>query len=156
MEHREAIASTPVMYLAPDYWSPRYDSTFFTVKMENVELLKTSPVIDSVIGGKSNHPAYYYKMDVHCAHSTRTIHRRYSQFKWLFRQIQASPPPTTEAGEQSLVLPPPTCFCAPQNEAFAHNRMEQLREFMKDLLQRPGYSTHWAVVRFLELDAIAT
>jgi hypothetical protein len=150
MEQREQPALAPVMYLAHEQWSPRYESTFFTVKMEAVELLSSAPSVDPSIRGKSNHPAYYYRVEVFCGHTSRAVFRRYSQFQWLYKQL-----PADNNRESVLVMPPGTCFCQPQDESFAQNRLEQLREFLRDALERPGYASHPSVVAFLELNAIA-
>ncbi len=48
-------------------------------------------------------------------------------------------------------MPPGTCPFQWQNEDFAQNRLEALSEFMVDLLERPGYATHPAVVSFFDL-----
>ena len=153
MEQRDGPSETPVMYLAHEHWSPRYENSFFTVRLDSVSLLTESPSSDVEIPAKSNHPAYYYRIDIYCAHSTRAVFRRYSQFRWLYQRLRACPP--AGIGSEELVLPPGTCFCQPQTESFAQNRLEQLREFIRDLLQRPGYSTQPDVVRFLELNSIS-
>jgi hypothetical protein len=153
MEQRDNPATIPAMYLAHEDWSPRYEkSTFYTVKVEAVELLDDDsappPPVNSIISGKSNLPAYYYRVDVYCGHSKRSVFRRYSQFHWLYKQLPRAATPTVS-------MPPGTCFCQPQEEAFAANRLEQLREFLRDVLQTPGYASHPSVVAFLELNELA-
>jgi hypothetical protein len=155
MDQRDGAALTPVMYLSHEDWSARYESSFFTIKMDSVEQRGEAPPMDPMITGKTNHPAYYFQIDVFCEYTTRPVFRRYSHFKWLFHQLCGSPP-SQERGEEPLIMPPGSCFFMPQDEKFAENRMEQLREFMRDLLQRPGYATHPAVIVFLELDTIAS
>jgi hypothetical protein len=150
----EQSTATPVHFLGHEHWSPRFDSEFFTVKMETVESLAAPPTFDPSIGGNSNHPAYYYKIDVFCAHSSRSVYRRYSQFHKLYQQLCSSRP-RDDTTADPLVMPPRTCFCQPQDKHFAENRLEQLREFLRDALQRPGYATHPAMVLFLELNEIS-
>lgn len=151
MEEREQPASAPILYLVPEHWSPRYENTTFTVKVEQTVLMSSAPSSSSFVGGKSNFPAYYFKVDVFCARKTRSVCRRYSQFQWLYKRL-----PRIDDNGELPPLPPGTCFCQPQNETFAQNRLEQLREFLRDILQRPGYSSHPAVITFLELDVIAS
>jgi hypothetical protein len=152
----------PVMFLAPEHWSPRYDTAFFTVKMDGFELLLEPPTnpdsaIDvtrqQIMEGKTNHPAYYYKVEVFCAHSSRVFWRRYSQFYWLYQQLSTTRPIGEQ--QQPLEMPPGTCFFQRQDEPFAQNRLEQLRDFLRDVLQRPGYATDPRVVVFLELTELS-
>ena len=84
-----------LMYLSYEHWSPRYETCFYTFKMETF-VLQTSPLSSSggsdsqgrmVVGGKGNLPAYYYKIEVYSGHSTRCIYRRYSEFYWLYKLI---------------------------------------------------------------------
>jgi hypothetical protein len=147
MEERDRVAAPPAMYLAYEHWSPRYETTFYTVKIDGFESLRSAPSTSPSYGGKSNHPAFYYKLDVFCGHSTRSVLRRYSEFQWLFNQLPRS---------ADVVLPPGTCFCYPQDETFAQNRSDQLREFLRDLLQQPTFASHPTVVDFLEINEIAS
>ena len=155
-----SAVDTPVMYLSQEHWSPRYDASFFTIKMDNVDLctLQPDPPVDPTVKGKTNHPAYYYKIRVLSAHREITIYRRYSQFKWLCDQIRANPL-KEDTTVDPVEMPPGTWFCSvgfcrPQSEAFAVKRMDQLRNFMRDLLQRPGCPKHPAVILFLDLDKL--
>jgi PX domain len=148
------IAPPPkVLYLPKEDWSPRYDSTFFTVKLEGKKILLEPPTdVPSSIGGKSNHPAYYYETVVYREHNKQTLLRRYSQFKWLYDQLRASPPTDDQnPNAQPIHMPPGTCPFQWQSDAFAQNRLEQLGEFINDVLARPGYASHPAVATFLEL-----
>jgi hypothetical protein len=144
-----------VMYLPKDVWSPRYDSTFFTIKLEGKQLLSEPPEGHPDLGGKATFPAYYYNVVIFQEHNKKSLQRRYSEFKWLYDQVSKSPPPTTaeEApNAEPIRMPPGTCpLFQWQNEAFAQNRCEALSEFLSDLLERPGYAAHPAVVRFLDL-----
>lgn len=151
----------PMMYLAFEDWSPRFDSqTFYTIKVDGYELrtpdmglpTTSSPGNNSsppstTAGGKTNLPAYYYKIIVCCGHQTNTIMRRYSQFEWLYRTL----PKSVTTYEEPLILPP-KCSCQQQNDSFAQNRMEQLRDFLRDALVRRGVAEHDATVQFLELN----
>jgi PX domain len=141
-----------LMYLPNGYWSPRYDSAFYTVKMEGKEYLKvppinTTPAIDGMSG-----PAYYYIVVVYREHTKRPLFRRYSHFKWLLEQLSAHPPAEVQPPDPKRIhLPPGTCPFQWQNDTFAQNRMEELEEFLSDVLARPGYASHPAVAAFLEL-----
>ena len=50
-----------------------------------------------------------------------------------------------------MVFPPKTCPWQTQDEDFAQNRLEELREFLTDALKRPGVASHPAVKQFLLL-----
>ena len=142
----------PAMFLASDQWSPRFENTFFTVKMEGFELIRSIPTSDessTVSAGKRTVPAYYYKVDVCCGHTKYTVLRRYSQFVWLASMVP--PDDSPEAPE----MPPKSWICQRQDDVFAQNRLEQLRDFLEHLLQRPGRATDASVVAFLELEKCA-
>jgi hypothetical protein len=177
---------TPEMYLAFEDWSPRFETIFYSFKIESFELRTSLPSASSSssrsssvsagpisVPGKTTLPAYYYKIKVLCGHKSRIVLRRYSQFRWLYDRLpyevktgntttsdrqgdddddddDTSPPPLPP-----LSFPPPTWCCQPQNDAFAQNRSEELREFLRDALVRRGAATHDAVGTFLELDALA-
>ena len=55
-------------------------------------------------------------------------------------------PPETEP----LRLPPGTCWPF-QSEELAANRVQLLSSFLDDMLSRPGYASHPAVLAFLEI-----
>lgn len=148
--------TVPVMYLSHEHWSPRFETTFFTVKVEVAEVFDSLVACSPDIGGKTNVPAYYFRLDIFCGQVKHCVYRRYSHFLWLYQQL---PPPKTERGapKNSIIMPPGTCFCQLQDDRFAQNRMEQLREFLlEDILPRPEYASHPSVVTFLELDALGT
>jgi hypothetical protein len=143
-----------IVYLPKDCWSPRYDSTFYTVKMEgHQQHVATAPSVPLTIRGKSNLPAYYYILGVYREHEKKTIARRYSHFRWLYEQIRLFPPMDAQDPQAAPIhMPPGSCPFQWQNEAFAKNRQEELAEFLDDVLQRPGYASHPAVLAFLELE----
>jgi PX domain len=139
------------MYLAQEDWSPRFEHTFFTVCMEGYEFLKSPPAAtdtNPLIGGKTSMPAYYYKVKVFCGHESHTVLRRYSHFEWLYKQL----PRDVTMSDEPLLFPPGS-WCQPQNDQFAQHRLEQLRDFLRDALPRPGVAKLEAVANFLELDS---
>lgn len=143
------------MYLPGDQWSPRFDSTFFSVKMESAKKFESPPEIKEGIGGKTHCPAVYFEVIVFCEHRRIVLLRRYSNFYWLYEQITDFHPPPVEGDTtvyEPLVMPPGTCFLQQQDEEFIKNRREQLSEFVDDLLSRQGYTKHPAVRLFFELD----
>jgi PX domain len=160
-----------LMFLPQDFWSPRYDSTFYTVKLEGFERLTELPPSSSSAGtvlvpGKTNVPAYYYKVVVYREHKRKTLLRRYSQFKWLYSQLLAHPPvPPAVVSKNNnnqqqqyddtnpirLSSSAGCPFQWWQDDAFAAHRLEDLTEFLSATLGRPGYARHPAVVAFLEL-----
>jgi hypothetical protein len=88
-----------------------------------------------------------------CGHQARTVLRRYSQFEWLYQNL----PPSITHFDEPLHLPPKTpCLCQQQSDSFAQNRMEQLQDFLRDVLIRRGAAQHDAVATFLELEAFVT
>ncbi|KAG7339142.1 PX domain containing protein [Nitzschia inconspicua] len=150
------LSSVPVMYLAYEDWSPRFETTFYTIRIDGYELVTTTSATATMTttslrnGGKTNLPAYYYKIAVFCGHHRRTVLRRYSQFEFLYKHL---PMPVIQYDNEILALPPKSpCLCQPQNDAFAQNRMEQLQEFLRDVLIRRGAAQHDAVAKFLELE----
>jgi hypothetical protein len=148
-----------LVYLPKDFWSPRYDSNFYTLALEGKQYVESDlPVAPAAVGGKKSLPAYYYEIVVYREHDRKRVLRRYSQFKWLHEQILAHPPPPgeTAAAEETVEgpfprFPPGSCPFQWQDEVFAQNRMEQLAEYIANMLSRPGYARHPAVVAFLEL-----
>mmetsp|Transcript_7592 Transcript_7592/g.9088 ORF Transcript_7592/g.9088 Transcript_7592/m.9088 type:complete len:156 (-) Transcript_7592:285-752(-) len=148
-----------MMYLAPKHWSPRYDEAFFTVKITSLQKMTSSPSAeDHGIGGRTHHPAVYYEVKVLRANETFTMYRRYSNFRWLYDQITKFPPATEnkQSGKHAIddtpiQLPPGTCLLQPQDEEFIQQRMEDLAEFVNDMLERPGYACHPSVSKFFQL-----
>mmetsp|Transcript_3832 Transcript_3832/g.5536 ORF Transcript_3832/g.5536 Transcript_3832/m.5536 type:complete len:158 (+) Transcript_3832:194-667(+) len=146
-----------MMYLAPKHWSPRYDDAFFTVKIVGRQKMTSSPLSnDQGIGGKTHHPAVYYEVQVLRAQEIFTIYRRYSNFKWLYEQITKFPPSPEEENNNTLddapiEMPSGTCLFQPQDEEFLQQRMEDLAEFVNNVLERPGYACHPSVSKFFQL-----
>jgi PX domain len=146
------VLGPPEMFLAADQWSPRFQGTFFTVKLDTFELLsdvshESSAETSGIPRGRGSFPAYYYKIDVFSGHARHSVLRRYSQFDWLVS--------TAPARANCPELPPRTWVCQPQSAAFAKNRMEQLREFLEAYLSQPGIAKEPSVVAFLELHRFA-
>jgi hypothetical protein len=151
------VSNVPVMYLAYEDWSPRFERTFYTIKFDGYELIESqstdiTTTIPTNIKGKTNLPAYYYKIKICCGHQVHTIHRRYSHFKWMYQNLPKSITSPQEE-EPPVVFPPGTWICQPQNnDAFATNRSQQLEEFLRDVLGRRGAARHDTVATFLELN----
>lgn len=146
-----------LMYLPIDQWSSRFDSNFYSVKIESKELLSECPASTFTPPGRNNHPAYYYLITVFRAKEKKIVPRRYSHFRWLYDQIvdykYAPRHPDIELPAlQPMVMPPKTCPWQQQDDDFAQNRLEQLQEFLTDALTRPGIANHPAVKQFLDLD----
>ena len=148
-----------MMYLTKDDWSPRYDSTFYTVKVAEKTLIQATdglPSVPSSIKGRDHLPAYYYTVNVQREHNQTSLLRRYSHFYWLYQQLKSDPPVDPSSGrhvsEGPIRMPPGICQCFQgPSDRFAQNRMEQLDRFLEDVLKRPGYANHPAVITFLEL-----
>mmetsp|Transcript_8251 Transcript_8251/g.23741 ORF Transcript_8251/g.23741 Transcript_8251/m.23741 type:complete len:184 (+) Transcript_8251:291-842(+) len=158
------------LYLSRDDWSPRFDSSFFTVEIESYEKLSYPPPAEhdqaSVIQCKTSHPAYYYQISVFCEHEKWIVPRRYSQFQWMRNQLCKTKGTPTNGNNSTTrtrnhgnavatenpPLPTGTCFFEVQNASFAQRRQQQLNDFLDDILTQPGNSFHGAVVTFLELD----
>eukprot|EP00536_Pseudo-nitzschia_multiseries_P007091 jgi/Psemu1/65877/estExt_Genemark1.C_1600052 len=145
------MAERPVMYLEQEDWSPRYQDTFYTVRMDHFDRFTSPPDNDhhgslppNDFGAKKTFPAYYYKIEVLCGrHDPKVVYRRYSQVG------------NSNSGEQqqAIQLPPGSgCLCS-QNDDFAKNRLEQLREFLNEVLVRREVACSDVVAQFLQLDS---
>jgi PX domain len=163
-----------LMFLPKDQWSPRFETTFYSVKIEGYEQLMTAPPPATRRGGqiplpsgKSSFPAYYYKVVVYRGHHKTTVLRRYSQFKWLYDQLHKAFYSRASSSQQSTAtrtasgtmqpfpsLPPGTCPWDRQDDSFAACRQDELAELLTAMLVlRPGTNAcHPAVVAFLELN----
>jgi PX domain len=166
--------SQQLMYLPKNQWSPRYDSTFYSLKLEgSPQYLTTSApsssassassTVQMIMGGKTNLPAYFFQVVVYREHTTTTLLRRYSQFRWLYdkliqrEQSQPAGGTTAEQPQPPLHIPPKTCpFPLPWQKndevGLAKERMEGLEEFLNDALCRPGFANDPAVLTFLEIE----
>ena len=191
-----------MFYLQEENWSPRFDETFFAIKMEARQQLQKAPVSansDSMsasvatnrsslpntmtVGGRNTFPACYYDIQILFGHSKHVLYRRYSQFVWLYNTLTSNPPesspqPTTAdagthsrshtalmahetTGSKGPLIPIKTtisdCIRPPcrSKEKIEEHRQVKLFEFLDDLLCRPGYVDHPAVVAFLELDGLS-
>ena len=152
------VALPALMYLPKTEWSPRYDSTFYSVKIENKTLISDlHPPCSNSLGGRTNLPAYYYTVTVYREHDKTSLLRRYSQFYNLYQELRRHPPniaadQRTTFVETPIHMPPGTCpWLHRDSEEFLNARMEQLDEFLEDVLSRPGYANHPSVIAFLEL-----
>jgi hypothetical protein len=159
------VVERPVMYLEHEDWSPRYEDTFFTVRLDRFKLFASLPDAgadggdddDHTVGGKTNFPAYYYEIEVFCGrHEARIVFRRYSQFKWLYEKLPKNLTNGSIVNERLVFPPGSPCLCHSQNDVFAKNRSEQLSEFLKDALTRKGVASQEYVAKFLELDFISS
>ena len=62
-----------IMYLPIDQWSPRFDSTFFSIKIESAQRFEKAPVVKDGIGGKTHCPAVYFDVVVFCEHQRKLL-----------------------------------------------------------------------------------
>lgn len=142
------------LFLPKDQWSARFDSTFYTVKIEGKQRLTAPPdkSVPASIGGKTNFPAWYYRVVVYREHGKEEHLRRYSHFQWLYEQLIANPSSDEQLSGLNEITFPGSCPMTIQNDAFAQGRMEVLADFLNDVLSRPGYASHPAVLTFLDID----
>lgn len=177
-------SASPLTFLAHDQWSPRFENHFFTFRITSAAS-RTSPpssVIPAAptsspsrlgrnaragrsaarsstsVPGNTNHPAYYYEIEISIGHDRRIVYRRYSQFEWLHRQLSALRVPSSSRHHGVLpdglvppAMPPRSCFCHVQNDRFARIRMGQLEDFLEDALRRPDAASQECMSAFLEL-----
>ena len=146
--------SPQFLYLPKNQWSPRYEDSFYTVRVEAFQRFEVAPAeIPSALGGNSHHPCFYFKIILQRGHTTKEIWRRFSNFQWLYNRVQAAPPRVDEGNsgaDNPLKLPPGTCWPF-QSEQLGEKRVKLLGEFLDDMLCRPGYANHPSVLTFLEL-----
>ena len=176
-----------MFYLQAENWSPRFDETFFTVKMERRERVEKAPAVERgplapetsstspavTIGGRNTFPACYYEIQVLSGHSKYVVRRRFSQFVWLYNTLVRNPPkrahlmdtasrrihatPGLGAVGSKRALIPVTATLGDcihpcrSNEKIEEQRQWKLFDFIDDVLCRPGYANHPAIVAFLEL-----
>lgn len=147
----------PLFYLSYNHWSPRFDPTFFSVKMMGHEKIANQlPEGINNLGGKQSLPAYYYKITVFREHSKTVILRRFSQFRKLYKDLRSNPPLIAKSGDKGKPIRFPASACSVvvcmQEDQLAENRQELLAEFLEDILRRPGYASHPSVLHFLGLE----
>jgi hypothetical protein len=142
------------LYLDEKQWSPRFEETVYTVRVESFQRLDEAPDnLPADIGGNTHHPCFYYKVVLRRARLTKTLWRRFSHFQWLYNNVRVDPPTTNQDDSPSnepLKLPPGTCWPF-QSAKLGENRVELLSTFLDDMLSRQGYASHPSVVTFLEL-----
>lgn len=148
-----------MMFLPESKWSPRYETQFYTIRMNSYTILDktTSPSDDTTFGTDEcslcNHdkksPAVYYKIEVLRGNTQHTCLRRYSQFLYLYNKIH-----TTERDDtHKRHLPPKTGPFHRDSPEFLEERMEGLYKFLLDVLLRPECVNNKWVEAFLELGA---
>lgn len=166
-----------MFFLQKEDWSPRFESTFFTISMDTREIHNTVPPVEIPLTssqdscttvnslyykGKETFPAVYFNVKVQCVHQVLILPRRYSQFRQLYDEVCSSPPPpnshqqttlnNSNKDEDKLSFPPKTCYFQSVDEEFLDVRQEELYNFMVMLLKRAGYANHPSVIDFLKLD----
>ena len=149
-----------MFYLSKEDWSPRFDSTFFTIDFgPRIECDTSKDIPRADIEGNSDHPAVYYRITILYGHESRTLLRRYSQFYHFYKRLLHDPPEsltTVASGRHPLSIPPKTCLFQKVDQDFLDEREEDLGFFLKDLLGRPGYVEHPIVQAFLEMPSNET
>ena len=169
------------MFLPESKWSPRYESQFYTIRMNSyVTLDKQPPEDEDEDTGQNNYtfgndnddictffrlcnilntpnktfPAVYYKIEVLRGNSSHTILRRYSQFVYLRHKICDSI--MIQNSNDIIQLPPKTGLfhntTKNANEEFFNERMEGLYKFLVGLLMQPECVSNKWITAFLELD----
>lgn len=146
------------LYLDEKQWSPRFEETVYTVRVESFQRFEKAPEegLPSDVGGNSHHPCFYYKVVLRRARTTKAIWRRFSHFQWLYHKVRVAPPTSVNRDNDPasnvppITLPPGTCWPF-QSEKLGEKRVELLTAFLDDMLSREGYASHPAVVTFLEL-----
>ena len=153
------------MFLPEDKWSPRYETQFYTIRMNKYTTLNGPPKTtnESTQFGEENecslfdfcnshkkYPAVYYEIEVMCGSTTHTCLRRYSQFYYLCKKLDPS-------GEMGLKksLPPKTypLFSQSTNDDddFFEERMDGLYAFLRGLLIRQECVHNPWIEQFLDL-----
>jgi hypothetical protein len=171
-----------MMFLPESKWSPRYESQFYTIRMNSyVTLEKPPPEEDEDAVGRNNtfgndtddiytffklcnilnvtpnktFPAVYYKIEVLRGNSSHTILRRYSQFVYLHHKLINSIILQNNSKDINK-LPPKTGqfhnMTNNTNEEFVYERMEGLYKFLVGLLMQPECVSNKWITAFLELD----
>jgi hypothetical protein len=148
-----------MMFLPESKWSPRYETQFYTIRMNTyTTLAKPTPSSssdhddDTTFGNdecslcnqKNKFPAVYYKIEVLRGNTQHTCLRRYSQFVYLCNKIDAT-------GELRRHLPPKAGLFHKDSPEFLEQRMKELYKFLMNVLTRPECVNDKWVEAFLEL-----
>ena len=161
-----------MMFLPESKWSPRYESQFYTIRMNTYVTLHKPPSSlsaeeDDTFGSNDDiscsffrhckncnshntkFPAVYYKIDVLRGNTQHTCLRRYSHFVYLCDKVDLK-------GEMHKHLPPKTITFFQRsnnkNKEFLDRRMVGLNKFLMDVLLRPESVNNKWIEAFLELD----
>ena len=164
-----------MMFLPEDKWSPRYETQFYSIRLNKYTTLNRPPDIiskhhendnDTLFGEENEcsifdfcnshqkYPAVYYEIEVMSGSKTHTCLRRYSQFYYLCKKLDPS-------GEMGLKksLPPKTnnpllLFHQSKrdfDDDFLKERMDGLYAFLRGLLIRQECVNNPLIEQFLEL-----
>ncbi|KAL3771192.1 hypothetical protein ACHAW5_008900 [Stephanodiscus triporus] len=158
-----------MMFLPEDKWSPRYESQFYTIRMnkhivvrdpsdwpEGTSATRKYDDEDDApwwsfcgIGRKKKYPAVYYEVEVLRGGDGRHARlRRYSQFDALCRHLD----PGGISG-LSKSLPPKTfTLDSWRSSDVIDERMVGLRNFLSDALARKECANDPVIMKFLGLD----
>jgi hypothetical protein len=97
--------ASPLFFLPKKLWSPRYESSFYSVTIEACGTVTGTEADDGLdraaallappapVRGNTRLPAVYYQVTVHREHSKKVVWRRYSHFVWLYGEWVADPLP---------------------------------------------------------------
>ena len=158
--------SCAVFYLPENEWSPRYETSFFTISLRTRTVYDTHPPhtgIDHNTARNRHHPAVYFNLKVKCGKKENVCPRRYSQFRNLYDELRRDPPVQSkhtlsrtskavpDECAQLPLIPPKTCFFSKLDDEFLNTRQEELYTFLDECLKRPDYSKHPSIRQFLEL-----
>mmetsp|Transcript_10607 Transcript_10607/g.13432 ORF Transcript_10607/g.13432 Transcript_10607/m.13432 type:complete len:152 (+) Transcript_10607:144-599(+) len=149
-----------MFYLSKKDWSPRYESTFFTVSLDCRKVYTSPPLSNNnsddtsfTEGGKNSFPAIYFLIKVKCGYAEHVCPRRYSQFELLYHDICDNPPTNTSVDQVRCIrMPPKTCVFQSIDDDFLDVRQQELYDFLESILVLPGCADHPNVKNFLCLD----
>ena len=163
------------MFLPESKWSSRYETQFYTIRMNSYVILDKPPPSDddnnnTSFGSDTNtcalfrlcnngvstkFPAVYYKIEVLRGNTSHIVLRRYSQFVYLCNKLDGVITTTREENCSIRYLLPPKTGPFHNNhtdEEFLEERMEGLYKFLMDILLRPECVNNQWIVAFLGLD----
>lgn len=149
-----------MMFLPESKWSPRYETQFYTIRMNAYELLdKPAPSSNdtntfgndecSLCNHNQKHPAVYYKIEVLRGNTQHTCLRRYSQFLYLRNKVHLIERENNMYNK--IHFPPKTGPFHRDSPQFLEERMEGLYKFLMALLLQPECVNNKWVEAFLEL-----